>query len=426
MSSVKKWTSPLCPARKAHALKTARQITETISESIFWDNKSCIATNSFRGLNPISLAVLFFAHAEHFPNTSFRYRSHQLMQVAVNHGVQGAHAGLFGGLSELGLSADLLSESLHYQKLLAWTDKRIAMLSKSMGERIERSVASDSLKFSHYDVVSGLSGVLRYMLQRNRTLSRGDLHYALKALSRPIDRYGVISFSVKSDNIEGYLAQKVDSAERLINCGFAHGVAGILAVLSLAWEVGYDFRSLRGAVQKLTEYLIEFCQKDDFGIGWPDAHSYPTSMPAKVTFDAWCYGSAGVSRAVWLSGSACRKNSYKDFAISAIQCAIGRELSLRGLQTPWLCHGLAGLLLILVRFYNECPDNLIAEGMEKVFDRIFEHYQEATLLGFADSGQVGYQINDISLLNGAVGVALVLYSISSDLEPRWDRLLALS
>lgn len=274
--------------------------------------------------------------------------------------------------------------------------------------------------------LSGISGALRYLLLRREHLAKEDIEYVLNGLCKPIDRFGVLSFGVKSENIEGYLAARVQKSERLINCGFAHGVPGVLAILSLAWKSGFDSRSVRSAVQKLTDYLTEFVAEDEHGIGWPDARIYPEGTSTKIAMDAWCYGNAGIARAIWLSSTASRKKSDASVARSAIHSAIRRELSFQRLKTPWVCHGLAGLLLVLMRFYNDSTDNLVGDGIDQITDRLLAQYEDGNLLGFADRAERGNPTNDVSLLNGATGVALVLYSAATDLEPRWDALLGVS
>ncbi|WP_277752743.1 lanthionine synthetase LanC family protein [Streptomyces sp. L2] len=65
---------------------------------------------------------------------------------------------------------------------------------------------------------------------------------------------------------------------------------------------------------------------------------------------AWCYGAPGVAHALWLAGTALGDHDLHDVATEAMAAVLRRPAHMRFIDSPTFCHGVAGLLQIVLRF----------------------------------------------------------------------------
>jgi lantibiotic biosynthesis protein len=220
-----------------------------------------------------------------------------------------------------------------------------------------------------------------------------------------------------------------------LNCGLAHGIPGPLALLSLAKLQGTAVPGLEEAIDRIADWLTAHCVRDAWGVNWPSAvpliRSDDRLIPGEHeglagTHAGWCYGSPGVARALWLAGRARKNSVYSGLALDAMRAVIGRTPEARGLSSPALCHGLAGLLCITMRFRNEFRDAALTSFGRTVCRAIMDMYEPETLLGYRTTEPGGGRIDQAGLLDGAPGVAMVLLAASTTQLPAWDRIFLIS
>jgi hypothetical protein len=150
------------------------------------------------------------------------------------------------------------------------------------------------------------------------------------------------------------------------------------------------------------------------------------SAPDGPSRCAWCYGSPGIARALWLAGTALNRADYRDLAISAMKAVFRRPVPLRHIDSVTFCHGVAGLLAIALRFAHETGDGSFIHESNRLARQILDGYQPESLLGFRNLETAGSEIDQPGLLDGSSGVALVLLAASTNVAPDWDRLFLLS
>ncbi|PEK75223.1 lanthionine synthetase LanC family protein, partial [Bacillus pseudomycoides] len=66
---------------------------------------------------------------------------------------------------------------------------------------------------------------------------------------------------------------------------------------------------------------------------------------------AWCYGTPGVARALYLAGKVTNNQEYIDVSIQTLDDLFNYQRHEWGLYSPTFCHGYAGLLHILNLMY---------------------------------------------------------------------------
>ncbi|MGZ4434399.1 MAG: lanthionine synthetase C family protein, partial [Trebonia sp.] len=227
------------------------------------------------------------------------------------------------------------------------------------------------------------------------------------------------------------------------NCGLAHGVPGPLALLSIAMieavpeELGglVDGPRIRAAIAVTAHWLADHRTADAWGPTWPNAvpladagdraapaGGYQGSGSSRAT---WCYGSPGVARALWLAGSATEDDELRALALTAMRAALARPAEVRGITSPTLCHGTAGLLQIAHRFAEDTGLPDLAEARDALLGELVAAYDPEAILGYRNVEPSGARVDQPGLLEGAAGVALTLLS-AGGASSAWDRALLLA
>lgn len=366
-----------------------------------------------------------------FPDAGWDVVAHGFL-VSAARSAEGVRlpASLFSGLGGLGFVAMVLSRGgARYGRLAAAIEAELVpethLLAQSVRSRRE------GLAVSEFDVISGLAGIAAYLLAHRATPAQGAaLKHALVALVELV--------SCPSDEAPRWmtppgLLRDEEVALRYphgsLNCGLAHGIPGPLAALALALSDGAPVDGLRQAVARIAAWLAEHRCDDRWGVNWPTMVTLPESGRAidEPSRAAWCYGSPGVARALWLAGTALADESLKALAIESMESVYRRPIAARQIDSPTFCHGVAGLLQVTLRFFYDTGLPVFAEAAAELADQLLDAYEpDDALLGFRCVEPGGNRVDQAGLLDGAPGVALALLAASTTVEPTWDRLFLLA
>ncbi|MBW8879506.1 MAG: lanthionine synthetase C family protein [Acidobacteria bacterium] len=372
------------------------------------------------------------------PEEAWDVTAREHLELAV-HDVE-AHsnlpAGLFSGLSGMAFSAWQLSrQGTRYRRLLSALDGEIAPQVISLANSL---LGQHGVSVSDFDVISGLSGIGAYLLCRRHEpgadAALASVVQALIDLGGEVD--GVPRWHTPVHRLWDEEQQKLYPHGDL-NCGLAHGIPGPLAFLSLACQAGLESPGLPESIARLAGWLCRNRLDDSWGVNWPTAtplverdgrlEAPPAASTAELTSRcAWCYGSPGVARALWLAGEALDCNEYRDLALSAMEAVFRRPIPERRIDSPTFCHGVAGLLQITLRFAHDTGLAVFQEQSLVLVRQILGCYRPESLLGFRNIETPSSETDQPGLLDGAPGVALVLLAAATSVEPTWDRLFLLS
>lgn len=215
------------------------------------------------------------------------------------------------------------------------------------------------------------------------------------------------------------------------DCGLAHGIPGPLAALALTWLAGYRYPGLREAIAASADWLVEHRVEQGWGIDWPTNVPRECAAAAQLwrqlppTRSAWCYGAPGIARSLWLAGCALKNRGLCERGIEAIEAVLRRPVATRATDAPTLCHGVAGLLQICLRFAHECESDLVKAQIPVLTEQILDAFDPSSPLGFRDIDERG-PCDQPAWLTGAPGVVMVLLSAATDVTPAWDRVLAIA
>ncbi|WP_158887459.1 lanthionine synthetase C family protein [Amycolatopsis anabasis] len=316
-------------------------------------------------------------------------------------------------------------------------------LTRTCEENLDRQGTNGP--WVNYDVVTGLAGKARMLValtdlgyERCRTALRAALRF-LVALTRPVTVYGA--------EVPGWWSapsQYADPDDRSryprgdFNLGLAHGIAGPLALLAIAERKGYRVAGSAEAMRRIVEWLLGWVREDEFGPMWPQRVSFAeqagrSGIEPLPTRAAWCYGTAGVARAIQLAGQALGDAGLSALAVDALRGIFARPWSRADLEGPTICHGETGLLMIALRAAADHPDPALRKCVDDLADRIIGSYSPAAPFGFQHHithRSEPFFLDSPGLLQGAAGIALALASFADrETNPsgtEWDSFLLLS
>lgn len=366
-----------------------------------------------------------------FPDDGWDIAAHRYLHTAATavQEVAWPPAALFEGLSGLAFAAESLSRgNTRYQRLIHVIDA--AVLPRTVQLAVELSTQQGGLPVGVFDLISGLTGIGARLLARREDGAAADgLHAVLTGLvsmAREVD--GLPRWHTPS-HLMGDETMARQYPHGVLNCGLAHGVPGPMALMALALEEGVEIPGLSETVWHLAQWLVAHRLETATGVSWPTM--IPLTSEGKLeepptSHTAWCYGTPGVARSLWLAGRALGQPSLCDLAIDGMAEVYRRDTPERGIDSPTFCHGVAGLLQVTLRFAHDTGRPEFTRWANTLTDQILDRYEPDSLLGYRDLEPGSRKIDHAGLLIGSPGVVLALLAASTGVRPDWDRLFLLA
>lgn len=281
-----------------------------------------------------------------------------------------------------------------------------------------------------YDLISGLTGLTIYALER---AAAGRDRGLLAELVARFDEIGERSDAGLTWFTGPHLLpehQRVHHPNGYYNLGVAHGMPATVSVLAQAHALGVDRAG--ELARESARWLLAQEQAPEVGSAfrWAFAPEDPPS-PCRL---AWCYGDAGVEAAMLAAGDALGDGELRDHALRLARSSAARDTARCGVVDAGICHGSAGLVQIYLRLHAGSGDATFADAARTWVAHTLDTYRKPELPygGFyahvPEQGKDGVFRDDpdFGFLTGATGVALALLAATTDVEPAWDRCLAVS
>ena len=313
-----------------------------------------------------------------------------------------------------------------YRKLVGALDSALADIG-SAGARAVIHAGDHGVLVSTYDVIGGLTGIGRQLLDGHDT-SRNALREVLAAMVglAAVDADGVPHWHTPVWAMSGgFLPAAYPDGH--LNLGLAHGVPGPLALMSLAVTAGIEVPGQREAIHRTADAVLKARLVDDWGVTFPIAAAFGDGAQSPAPGrNAWCYGSPGVARSLWLAGVAVDRDDLRDLAVETMLAVGRRPPAARRIDSPTLCHGTAGLVVIMVRFAADTRRAEFVGAAGDLVSLLLEEFEPGSTFGYRNLEPSGTRIDHPGLLDGAAGVALALLAAAAPVEPSWDQVLLLS
>ena len=272
-----------------------------------------------------------------------------------------------------------------------------------------------------FDLVTGLVGLGVYALER-LDIPEGPvlLERVVRRLAETAVRDGDdVYWWTPPEHLHHSVRER--SPQGHVDLGVAHGVPGPIALLGAACAADVASDVARGLLHGAVGWLLrEAASTERLSYSWQPGRE---PSPART---AWCYGEPGVAAALLIAARGAGEPAWEETARRLARRAAARPPADSEVVDAGVCHGAAGLGLILARLHH-------ATGEQDLRDAARFWFTHALDLRVPESGIAGYAAADVdgpsadpSLLTGATGIALALHAAATDQEPTWDRILLLS
>lgn len=292
--------------------------------------------------------AMAYSAADHLdPDGGWDQLAHTHLAEAAQHLQQGPPPalGLFSGTAAVAFALRAHSRSgQRYRRVTASID---ALLEAQLDAAIENMDPAGGSVSASYDVVSGLAGAISYTFTTEA--GEGKLgERALQAINALaelalVDRPGGL-WTPEGKLNESERAQTVVPPSSQLNCGFAHGIAGVLNVLGQACDRGWGSTLVGEATEYLAQVLLAASDLNGT-LDVPDALLPHASAGAPRTRSryAWCYGNLGAALPFHNSTTLSHKHPDIVARLLDISYRTSQDLQLGG---PTLCHGRGGKLVL--------------------------------------------------------------------------------
>ncbi|MER7757992.1 lanthionine synthetase LanC family protein [Kitasatospora sp. NPDC097643] len=263
--------------------------------------------------------------------------------------------GLYSGAAAIAFAARTMVRAPgEYRTLLDALAPRLHRSAASRTAALRADLAAGNGLHAHtFDAVSGAAGLGRLLLALEPDgPALADLLAALVEFAEPgggpLPRW----WTAGGPGLPG---ADPEQPRGHLNLGLAHGIPGPLALLALARLHGVRVPGQDEAIESLAGWFAARRVPAGSAAGgfWPmtvrvedeEAGRLPADGPRRA---AWCYGTPGVARALFLAGAARGRADWRTAAVSALDETLC-DPSTWNITGPGLCHGTGGLLLITHR-----------------------------------------------------------------------------
>jgi lantibiotic modifying enzyme len=279
-----------------------------------------------------------------------------------------------------------------------------------------------------YDLVGGLIGLGMYALERLPRPSGVELlTHVVDRLAERAERSeeGAAWFSQPESLPEW---QRELSPRGNFNLGVAHGLPGAFPVLAGAVAAGVAVDRARPLLDDIVRWLLARRLE---GMESCYGTNYAPWQPSTGSRLAWCYGDPGIAATLLVAARAVGEPAWEAEAVRVGLAAAQRPSEGSLVRDAGLCHGAAGLAHLFNRMYQTTGEERLAAAARNWFEQTLSlRHPGEGIAGFqawelAGNEKPGWR-DDAGFLEGAAGIGLALLGGISEIEPAWDRILALS
>lgn len=385
-----------------------------------------------------ALVLLFVALDELFPSQGWDQSAHgYILAIKETLEAEGTMSlSLFGGLAGICFAVDLASKQrTRYQKLLLSLESFLIKETESsyfvpLREKIALGLPAHP---ELWEVISGVSGIGAYAVKNSgdpsmRTLSKEILQLVVALTGNiQIGPYSVPGW-YHPRHYQFLEKDKELYPRGNFNIGMAHGVAGILAFLSIATLQGVIIEGQLEAMDRTSKWLLSKVREKqgrffyENRIAFEEEVGIPFQKLEETPMDAWCYGTAGVARSLFLFAKATKNETVEEEA-EKIFCFSSR---LGTFSSPTFCHGAAGLLTLTFLMAQETHSSFLKQQVEILKENLLSFYCSESPFGFKDCEPIlqtrfasdptegeWIELDKIGLLDGSVGALLALLSVET-------------
>lgn len=350
-----------------------------------------------------------------------------------------------GMYSDFGIFTFAVNNILRKTKNLSNLSYKLNTILLDYANLITENQKQRILFMSDYDCISGVSGILYYLLHTDfHKLDKLKIRNLIEFLinctkTHEYKNYNVINFHLENDAL--FLEEEKERYHYgNINFGLAHGMSGPLIALLKVFELElYSPDILKVAINKISGLYKKYEFIEENIPYYPrqlDFNDYILENNTKDFNNAsWCYGN--ISNALVLlktnkffkDGKGYKR--YENYLLNIIN----QNYEDYFFEFPVLCHGSASIIAEQISLYETTRNKLFLNNMNRNLQKMKEiyliknnHFLDLDEIDLNSNKGIteiqGYK-NDLSFLCGVGGIFLVLLDILVG-DMRYKELLMIS
>lgn len=306
-----------------------------------------------------------------------------------------------------------------YSRILQVIENKHIQLAEQRLENLENKL---NIFESDYDIIDGISGNVIYFLsnyseqqiksnKRMQLFIERSLNYLVNISVQPkstavIHQNEMVNNVLKEKYPDGY-----------VNLSISHGLGGVVYALNSAKNKNIFVPRQNLAIQNILALYtntFEICRSP---LRWFARFVKNYNLTVNINYrNSWCYGIIGVLKVI--NEIAIENRNYQLSSLSEefIVGVYNESISKYSIDTPTICHGYSGILLISKSITLENEPQLKTNFCNRIEEKILEYANVKTPFVFYDydfinNGKV-YEtkknFKDMSILNGNLGVFMSL------------------
>lgn len=311
-------------------------------------------------------------------------------------------ASLFLGLSGVYYTLCISADDGRYDDVIKSVYPYLESLILLKIKQADENLKNGQVKVDDYDVVNGLSGILKCLIHPKVSpyILNEDIIHKVK---KTVENYIITANTDSIKNLPFYLQSEdflfdTEINKSLINLSHSHGIFGVINSL-LDYYYLFPEKQLKDRIISISNYLLKFYNKETKS--WLKRIYLNGKNSFEQTNCSWCYGDLSIMYTFNKVSKLTKDNEYLNILNDFLN---NIKISSSLYPSPTFCHGKAGVLLQLILLE-------LNEEKNKVYKDLMRDYNENYSYKFRDCEQIDerkYYFDKNNFLTGSLGINLVL------------------
>ena len=190
-----------------------------------------------------------------------------------------------------------------------------------------------------------------------------------------------------------------------------------------------DEKVLRSVIEEVIKEILQIYEKVKKQ-GIDGRYMYPSQLSKQQFVNrewdydirnnrmSWCYGTIGILRAQFLIGEYINNCKITNYCVKEIMKITHVDIKNYKLESPIICHGYAGVAVILDAFNRKLKCKQIEKRVEELMNIVYGFFNPKTNYGYMDRGIVNVvgepyyeEVEQFDLFSGSAGIILAIAAI---------------
>lgn len=301
---------------------------------------------------------------------------------------------------------------------------------------VEKYISS-SVNMRFYDCISGVSGVLYYLLDTDINLLdlnkiENLINYLIQLTENKCYKgKRVINYHITKDIFSRY-GDEMLFPNGNINFGISHGMMGPLLALTKAYDM-FGYNKILEAIKILLDIYEQFSNNEK-GILY-----YPTQLPLENYLEkrnnkfynnaGWCYGNISIVLGLMKVYKTLKDKEKYHYYMTHLLNIINQDLKSYLLEYPVICHGFTSVVAEQISSNRITADDRFLINLDRNVSAVIQSYNEwnniykkkNTFEVRKDIGIQGHK-DDLTFLTGSGGIFLNFFNILTS-QNSYEKLL---